>query len=48
MTAPCLLDSNILIYYLNDDAAPGFIDAVEAAVLAGSAISIITRIEALT
>lgn len=47
MTAPCLLDSNILIYYLNGDATPGFADAVEAAVFAGSAISIITRIEVL-
>ena len=47
MTAPSLLDSNILIYYLNDDNAPGFVNTVEAAVLAGSVISIITRIEVL-
>lgn len=44
---PMLLDSSILIYYLNGLDAPGFRLAVGSAVKAGAAISIITRIEIL-
>lgn len=42
-----LLDSNIVMGYLNRDFAPGFIDQFELALMEGAAVSVITTIEVL-
>lgn len=42
-----LLDSNVLMGYLNQDPAPGLCDRVEQALIAGCAISVISWIEIL-
>jgi predicted nucleic acid-binding protein len=42
-----LLDSNVLMGYLNQDPTPGLCDRVEQALLAGCAVSVITWIEIL-
>lgn len=42
-----LLDSNVVMGYLNQDAAPGFSHQFEQALLEGAAVSVITTIEVL-
>lgn len=42
-----LLDSNVLMGYLNQDAAPGFVERAEHCFAEGSAISLISYIEVL-
>ena len=47
MTVRCLIDTNVLIDYLNSNAAPAFVANVEQALLAGSMVSVITTMELL-
>lgn len=42
-----LLDSNVVMGYLNQDSAPGFVDQFEMALIEGAAVSVITTIEVL-
>ncbi len=42
-----LLDSNVVMGYLNQDSTPGFIGKFEQALLEGAAVSVITTIEVL-
>ena len=42
-----LLDSNVVMGYLNQDATPGFISQFEQALIEGAAVSVITTIEVL-
>lgn len=42
-----LLDSNVVMGYLNQDSSPGFIDQFEQALVEGAAVSVITTIEVL-
>jgi toxin FitB len=43
-----LLDTNILIYHLNDSLPTGVREQVEATIRVGATISVITRIEVLS
>jgi hypothetical protein len=45
--AAWLLDSNVLMAYLNQDPTPGLIQCVEGALTDGAAVSVITTIEVL-
>lgn len=47
MTDRCLIDTNVLIDYINDNAAPAFAANVEQALAAGSVVSVITTMELL-
>ncbi len=42
-----LFDSNVVMGYLNQDSAPGFIGQFEQALIEGVAVSVITTIEVL-
>lgn len=42
-----LFDSNVIMGYLNQDSAQGFIDQFEQALVEGAAVSVITTIEVL-
>lgn len=42
-----LLDSNVVMGYLNQDATPGFINQFEQSLIEGAAVSVITIIEVL-
>lgn len=42
-----LLDSNVLMDYLNGESAPGFLRQVEAALTGDAVVSVITHIEVL-
>jgi predicted nucleic acid-binding protein len=45
--ARCLLDSNALMAYLNQDPAPGLQECIEHCLSTGAAVSVITVIEVL-
>ena len=47
MTVRCLIDTNVLIDYLNGNAAPAFVANVEQALTEGSMVSVITTMELL-
>ena len=47
MTVRCLIDTNVLIDYLNGNAAPVFVANVEQALMEGSMVSVITTMEML-
>jgi len=47
MTVRCLIDTNVLIDYLNGKAAPDFVANVEQALMDGSMVSVITTMELL-
>jgi predicted nucleic acid-binding protein len=47
MSVRCLLDTNVLIDYMNDSATPDFAGMVERALSAGSVVSVITTMELL-
>lgn len=47
MSVRCLLDTNVLIDYINDSATPDFVANVEQALAAGSMVSVITTMELL-
>ena len=47
MTVRCLIDTNVLIDYINGNAAPAFAANVEQALAAGSMVSVITTMELL-
>ena len=47
MTVRCLIDTNVLIDYLNGNAAPAFVANVEQALMDGSMVSVITTMELL-
>lgn len=47
MSVRCLIDTNVLIGYLNGNAAPAFVENVEQALMAGSKVSVITTMELL-
>ncbi len=47
MSVRCLLDTNVLIDYINESAEPGFVDNVEQALMAGSVVSVVTTMELL-
>jgi predicted nucleic acid-binding protein len=42
-----LLDSNVVMGYLNQDSTQGFVDNFERALVEGAAVSVITTIEVL-
>ncbi len=45
MTTRCLIDTNVLIDYLDSNASPGLIANVEQALVMGSVVSVITTTE---
>ena len=47
MTVRCLIDTNVLIDYLNGNAAPALVANVEQALMEGSMVSVITTMELL-
>ena len=47
MTTRCLIDTNVLIDYLGGNVSPVFVECVEQALAAGSAVSVITTMELL-
>lgn len=47
MTGRCLIDTNVLIGYLDSSASPVFVANVEQALAAGSVVSVITTMELL-
>lgn len=47
MTARCLIDTNVLIDYLDSNASSVFVANVERALAAGAVISVITTMELL-
>ena len=47
MTVRCLIDTNVLIDYINDNATPAFAANVEQALAARSVVSVITTMELL-
>lgn len=47
MTVRCLIDTNVLIDYINGNATPAFAANVEQALAAGSVVSVITTMELL-
>ena len=47
MTVRCLIDTNVLIDYLNGNAAPAFVANVEQALRDGSMVSVLTTMELL-
>jgi hypothetical protein len=47
MTVRCLIDTNVLIDYLNGNAAPAFVANVEQALGDGSMVSVVTTMELL-
>ena len=48
MTTRCLIDTNVLIDYLGGNVSPVFVECVEQALAAGSAVSVITGKWSLT
>ena len=47
MSIRCLIDTNVLIDYINGNAAPAFAANVEQAFVEGSVVSVITTMELL-
>lgn len=47
MTIPCLIDTNVLIDYLNGSASNSFMENFERALTVGSVVSVITTMELL-
>lgn len=47
MTARCLIDTNVLVGYLDSNASSAFVENVEQALAAGAAVSVITTMELL-
>ncbi len=47
MTTRCLIDTNVLIDYLDSNASSAFAANVEQALAAGSVVSVITAMELL-
>ncbi|MFZ4539459.1 hypothetical protein [Propionivibrio sp.] len=48
MTTRCLIDTNVLIDYLDSNASPELIANVEQALVVGSVVSVITTGNAFT